>query len=84
MADNPPAFPVPDAALYQAHGLTMRDYFAAHAPPIPDAFEIEVPECSDWSCPELSRQAWVGYQSRRAVAWCNYFADAMLAARTTS
>ena len=26
-----PAFPVQDAASYQCHGLTMRDYFAAKA-----------------------------------------------------
>ena len=28
-----PAFPVPDAASYQAHGMTQRDYFAAKALP---------------------------------------------------
>lgn len=29
--DGGPAFPVQDAATWQAHGMTLRDYFAAHA-----------------------------------------------------
>lgn len=29
------AFPVQDAASWQAHGMTLRDYFAAHAPKKP-------------------------------------------------
>lgn len=28
-----PAFPVQNAAEWQAHGMTLRDYFAAHALP---------------------------------------------------
>lgn len=29
--DGGPAFPVQDAASWQAHGMTLRDYFAAKA-----------------------------------------------------
>lgn len=29
--DGGPAFPVQDAATWQAHGMTLRDYFAAKA-----------------------------------------------------
>lgn len=29
--DGGPAFPVKDAAAWQAHGMTLRDYLAAHA-----------------------------------------------------
>ncbi len=29
---NGPAFPVQDAATWQAHGMTLRDYFATQAP----------------------------------------------------
>jgi hypothetical protein len=28
---NQPAFPVQDASTWQAHGMTLRDYFAAKA-----------------------------------------------------
>jgi len=31
MKSNEPAFPVQDAASWQAHGMTLRDYFAAKA-----------------------------------------------------
>jgi hypothetical protein len=31
--DGGPAFPVQDAATWQGHGMTLRDYFAAHAAP---------------------------------------------------
>lgn len=33
--DGGPAFPVQDAASWQGHGMTLRDYFAAHAPAEP-------------------------------------------------
>lgn len=31
--ENPPAFPLPDAAAYQYGGMTLRDYFAGKALP---------------------------------------------------
>ncbi len=31
MNSNEPAFPVQDASKWQAHGMTLRDYFAAKA-----------------------------------------------------
>ena len=31
MSNNEPAFPVQDASKWQAHGMTLRDYFAASA-----------------------------------------------------
>lgn len=32
-ADGEPAFPVQDASKWQAHGMTLRDYFAAKSMP---------------------------------------------------
>ncbi len=37
-ATNPPAFPLHDKTCANP-GMTLRDYFAAHAPPVADWFE---------------------------------------------
>lgn len=68
-----PAFPVKDASKWQAHGITLRDYFAAKA--LPAAYAHAVQEAvwqqdSDW---------------RNSMAMDAYAAaDAMLAARSRS
>lgn len=37
-----PAFPVQDMSKYQVHGMTLRDYFIAHAPVEPQPWFIPV------------------------------------------
>ncbi|HDS1693792.1 TPA: hypothetical protein QEM72_004376 [Pseudomonas putida] len=64
-----PAFPVA-ASEYGGHGtcfgLTIRDYFAAHAPCVPDDF--------DWASGETDLV-------QRMTRWRYAYADSMLAAR---
>lgn len=63
---NEPAFPVESAADHQYCGMTLRDYFAAHAPDAPDDF--------GWNNGEAT-------QCERLARWSYHYADAMLAAR---
>ena len=51
---------------YQEDGMTLRDYFAAKAPPVPEDF--------GWAPKETDT-----YQ--RLVRWSYFYADAMLASR---
>ncbi|HDS0936974.1 TPA: hypothetical protein QDZ12_000169 [Pseudomonas putida] len=64
-----PAFPV-QASEYGGHGtcfgLTIRDYFAAHAPVVPDDF--------GWATGETDLV-------QRMTRWRYAYADSMLAAR---
>ena len=83
--DNPPAFPLPDQYSHDGVGLaqgspgmTLRDYFAAHAlPTVADTY------------PEWQLREWFGrlagvtrWEIRAKAAYAQ--ADAMLAARTAS
>ena len=61
-----PAFPVQDASTWQAHGMTLRDYFAAKA------MQGDVSRCGYYGRDDLTlRQAENAYK----------MADAMLKAR---
>lgn len=75
---------------YRHHyGMTMRDYFMAHAPNVPDSFErkselkeVQVP------APEVGKgyvkwgtTKWVEDDLAHLVRWRTTYADAMLAAR---
>lgn len=65
-----PAFPVPGSeygGTGTCFGMTLRDYFAAHAPDAPDDF--------GWNNGEAT-------QCERLARWSYHYADAMLAART--
>ncbi|MEW9840541.1 hypothetical protein [Pseudomonas juntendi] len=68
-AGEQPAFPV-QASDYGGHGtcfgLTIRDYFAAHAPVVPDDF--------GWAIGETDLV-------QRMTRWRYAYADSMLAAR---
>jgi len=48
-------------------GMTLRDYFAAHAPAVPDDFGWAPGECDSWA---------------RQARWVYVYADAVLAARS--
>lgn len=63
--NNEPAFPVQDASAWQAHGMTLRDYFAAKAM---QSFILDPSSLNGFGWDHISAGA---YQ----------LADAMLAAR---
>ncbi|MBR8344193.1 hypothetical protein [Burkholderia ambifaria] len=52
-----------------ASGMTLRDYFAAHAPEVPDDFDWAAGETDSW---------------QRRARWNFHYADAMLRARGTA
>lgn len=60
----------PEAIKYMQDkgGMTLRDYFAAHAPAAPDDFGWAPGECDSWE---------------RSSRWAYVYADAMLIARGT-
>jgi hypothetical protein len=70
--------------------MTLRDYFMAHAPNIPDFFErksdgkqqviIPAPEIGE-SWVKLKDKEWVEDNLAHLVRWRITYADAMLAAR---
>ena len=71
-----PAFPVQDAASWQAYGMTLRDYFAAKA--LAGWWSSSDSMCAlpkDKTLPEFQTEA-----CARFYEW----ADAMLAARSAS
>ena len=93
--ENPAAFPQFGMAFgtdpMLTGGMTLRDWFAGQAPPMPDAFQHEgyptdwIPG-HEWTS---ERQAALNAKTNawavsRAVAWSCAYADAMLAAREQS
>ncbi len=85
-ATDEPAFPFQAGdgcgnLMEPAYGMSLRDWFAGHAPPPPDHFTIPSAECDDWGDAEKSSQAWSDWCVRRAVAWSFAYANTMLAAR---
>jgi hypothetical protein len=92
--DGGPAFPVQDAASWQAHGMSMRDYFAAHASDADiDFFVPKTIGATIETLIELGRikrpgvgvdytRAYTPSQVRDLRQWARYqHADAMLKAR---
>lgn len=89
------AFPIPadDRRGWPAEtGMTMRDWFASHAPEVPSWFRSDHPRRA-WSKPgtsgiqkpvipdaewNLTTEKW---HMERRVAWAWAYADAMIAAR---
>ncbi len=65
--DGGPAFPVQDASTWQAHGMTLRDYFAAKAM---QGLLADLPK-------SLHGFDWVNNTAKEAYS----LADAMLKAR---
>jgi hypothetical protein len=98
--DGGPAFPVPSVSWQQngqtctafgTEGMTLRDYFAAHAPQMPSWFEMRR---QTWYTREVvpASQLGPGYVKHENVEhletdeelwfrWRLYYADAMLAER---
>lgn len=69
--------------------ITLRDYFAAHAPAIPDWFEPAMPtkepfRPGDYGYSETPQQkVWrAARAAQRVIQWPWFYADAMLDART--
>ena len=76
-----PAFPVKDAASWQAHGMTLRDYFAVHMDTtgIPVSVgEALIGEFPAYGSPK-QKQDW---HARADAAYRYHRADAMLAERS--
>ena len=71
---NGPAFPVQDAATWQAHGMTLRDYFAAHAP-------IDVADANGAFYRAHGRNARTSEMLDTLAGLRSMYADAMLKAR---
>jgi len=73
---NPPAFP-----SEIDHGMTLRDYFAAHAPPLPHELQHFAYEFAQVNSPDRT----LGEKCDRLLdivsEWRYRYADAMLAAR---
>ena len=79
MSNNEPAFPVQDASKWQAHGMTLRDYFAAKAMAAAIAhhgiYDEEQPSAAMTSATAQDYHA----ESVAKIAYT--YADEMLAAR---
>lgn len=85
--DGGPAFPTTAGQVVYSHGMTLRDWFAVHAPEMPDRWrEAEALQeyppgwksgmtASDWS------RLWTEFHLDRIVTWQLAYADAMIAAR---
>ena len=69
--DGGPAFPMQDAATWQGHGMTLRDYFAAKALPAIVAAYVEA----------NGRCVGTDHIHYNCAAHAYRMADAMLAAR---
>lgn len=81
MADGGPAFPVQDAAAWQAHGMTLRDYFAGQAlaglMANPERYNYIASQVRTY---QLTQEEASAKNARKAY----YLADAMLAARAAA
>jgi len=67
-----PAFPVPPNTWYDKQGMTLRDYFASHCPPMPEQWFKDSPR-------KKSDPLW--HWGEASASWAYYYADAMLKAR---
>ena len=65
-----PAFPDPQENWHGEKGMTLRDYFAAHAPECP----------KEWLSRYSVEKGWHGEAKARAD-WCFEYANEMLKAR---
>lgn len=84
--DGGPAFPVNQSEVCNTTpGLSLRDYFAAHAPPAPEWYSRRYMYGADPKGSGLVgkdvQPASMEEQERHFHAWRWHYADAMLAAR---
>jgi hypothetical protein len=88
--DGGPAFPV-ESSLWQGHGMTLRDYFATHAPLPPTDFgaktwsEQRAVPAHDGRLGDVRLKTIVTTESAAdyVARWSYVYADAMLKARST-
>jgi hypothetical protein len=64
-----------EVLTYESEGMTLRDYFAAHAPPMPEQWFKDSPR-------KESDPLW--HWGEANAAWSYFYADAALRARKTS
>jgi hypothetical protein len=88
--DGGPAFP---CETYNGHalpgiGMTLRDWFAGQAPPMPQWFKshyeyINQRNVTPWQCiyNDYVAKSDVSYNLKMLTAWAYEYADAMIAAR---
>lgn len=95
--DGGPAFPMPFLASAAGDnttltvpfpgevpaGMSLRDYFAAHAPPMPEylRLEAEVQSRAAAHAQPDDIDAWQGIYAYLLAKWATRYADAMLKAR---
>lgn len=88
------AFPGAGPEYPQPKGMTLRDYFAAHAPDVPDWFKhaapTPIPLVSDAAVvgdaahykAKAERNNWIDEQkAAKFFAWRGFYADCMVAER---
>ena len=72
--DGGPAFPIPsDGHTHGTEGgMTLRDWFAGHCPPVPEQWYLDSPR-------KKSDPTW--HWGEASAAWAYFYADAMIRAR---
>lgn len=89
-AQHDPAFPRVEPGItgeptFVAYGLSVRDYFAAHAPDVPDSFpplavrKLEIVE--DYGGLKRQRVRTQENYEERMIRWRWHYADLMVAER---
>lgn len=88
--DGGPAFPVggfPGDTFFKPvpphAGMTLRDYFAAHAPSLPAKLGVLAEEAADIESPDKTHGEKCAVLLEIAAEWRYRYADAMLAARSS-
>jgi hypothetical protein len=86
-----PAFPSPEVRTIDGmgvsqpyYGMTLRDYFAAHAPPLPADLMALAMEAADTDNPDKTHGEKSDVLLDIRATWNYRYADAMLAARTSA
>lgn len=90
MSENPPAFPNTGNSTWDLRptdGMTLRDWFATHAPPLPWNFEQppyqDPSEITDWSAEAVAARNHeeMKRELAREIKWRWHYADMMLSER---
>ena len=86
--DGGPAFPMPSGAeprvnvtTHYNEGMTLRDYFAGHAPALPGALADLAMEAADIDNPNKTHGEKADVLLSIRAEWNYRYADAMIAAR---
>ena len=81
--DGGPAFPTAQSQFHDGlvGGMTLRDYFAAHSPPMPSDLGALALEAADVDNPDKTHGEKCDVLLPIVAEWRYRYADAMLAAR---